>query len=319
MLRVRVVLITAMNVELERWVQRLPLNESAPFPEGAEPSRPPLRLSRDLRVLGLTSGMGPTRAAASLAALGRDARWDLTTAYFVVAGIAGVDPEVGSIGSVLLARYLISLGNGHYLDGVGHVPIGRDAVDYTPPLPSAASASARGRAFELTPSLVGRAFALCERVQLRDSPRLATARQGYQEPAARTPPKVALGDSATGETFWAGRASTAWARNQTLFWSGGKAQFAVTQMEDAAYADALSSLARASPRPLANASRLLVLRSASDYTYPPGSDAGLRDWFFHVRRHRDPNPCTAAPVGTQERPSASRLTEPQPPRDDRVA
>eukprot|EP00966_Prymnesium_polylepis_P006783 156303-Prymnesium_polylepis.1 len=88
-MRVRVVIITAMDIELQRWTENMPLNDSLPFPEGAGPDRPPLRFSRALGVLGCTTGMGPTRAAVTLTALGHDGRLDLAAAYFFVAGIAG--------------------------------------------------------------------------------------------------------------------------------------------------------------------------------------------------------------------------------------
>ena len=76
--------------------------------------------------------------------------------------------------------------------------------------------------------------------------------------------------------FWAGRSSTQWARNWSSFYSEGSATFAVTQEEDWAFAEALGSLSRAGR---ANASRLLVLRAASDYSYEPDG-ADLSTWFF---------------------------------------
>ena len=42
---VRVVIVTAFPPELVGWTSSVPLNESLPFPAGAEPGRAPLRLS----------------------------------------------------------------------------------------------------------------------------------------------------------------------------------------------------------------------------------------------------------------------------------
>ena len=94
-LRINLVIVTAFPPELASWTRRLPLEESLPFPAGAHPNRPPLQLHRSRRILGITSGMGPFRAATSLLALGHDPRFDLRSSYWLVAGIAGVDPEEG--------------------------------------------------------------------------------------------------------------------------------------------------------------------------------------------------------------------------------
>ena len=45
--------------------------------------------------------MATARAAASVMALGSDPRFDLTHAYWIVAGTAGVDPKVGSAASAM--------------------------------------------------------------------------------------------------------------------------------------------------------------------------------------------------------------------------
>jgi len=283
----RVVIITAFQPELSRWITTLPLGEELPFPAGLAAGQPPLRANRSLGVLGFTSGMRPSRAAASLLALGHDARLDLRESHWLVAGIAGVDPAWGSIGSVFLPRYLVGLGGGYYIDGEGNVPHGRrHADDYGPPLPTQQEAHERQSLFVLDAALVEWAHGVASSAAvLPDSPRLQQSRAGYtaaDEAPAREPPAVRFGDSLTGETFWAGRESTQMARDTTSFWSAGRATFGVTQEEDLAYASALASLQRDGGR--ANASRLVVLRAASDYTYAP-QGRGLREWFFEDDSH----------------------------------
>lgn len=283
----RVVIITAFPPELSRWITTLPLGEELPFPAGLSSGQPPLRANRSLGVLGFTSGMRPSRAAASLLALGHDTRLDLRESHWLVAGIAGVDPAWGSIGSVFLPRYLIGLGGSYYIDGEGHVPHGRSGSDdYGPPLPTQQEAIERQSLFVLDADLVAWAHGVASSAAvLPDTPLLQQARAGYtasDEAPAREPPAVRYGDSATGETFWAGRESTQWARDSTRFWSAGRATFGVTQEEDIAYASALSALQRDGGR--ANASRLVVMRAASDYTYAPAGRA-LREWFFDDPTH----------------------------------
>eukprot|EP00908_Phaeocystis_cordata_P020496 Transcript_32152.p2 GENE.Transcript_32152~~Transcript_32152.p2 ORF type:complete len:403 (+),score=119.12 Transcript_32152:91-1299(+) len=288
-LRIAVVIVTAFPPELAGWIPAVPLGENVSFPQGFNPGQPVLHLNRSLGVLGITTGMWPMRASASLTALGNDDRFDLRTSHWIVAGIAGIDPTYGSIGSVFFANFLVYLGGGFYLDGLGHVPRSPgwviDGPDYDPPYPSAADATEDAKLVALDAQLVEWAHGVAAAGgELPDTPRLQSARQGYtalDEAPAREPPAVRFGDSATGEIFWAGKASTQWARNQTRYWSAGRATFAVTQEEDVAFAQALGSLDRVGR---ANASRLIVMRSASDYCYAPDG-AALQPWFFHDDTH----------------------------------
>src|SRR5262245_28433914 len=99
---VKVVVVTMFEIgedtgdrpgELQTWVERLPLPERVAFPQGHRD----LRWNPDLGVLAIVTGIGTARAAASIMALGMDPRFDLTRAYWLVAGIAGVNPQAASI------------------------------------------------------------------------------------------------------------------------------------------------------------------------------------------------------------------------------
>ena len=75
--------------EFQFWVERFPLDQQLPFKMGQHP----LRLSA-AGVLGICTGGGVTNATASIMALGLDPRFDLSAAYWVIAGIAGGDPKI---------------------------------------------------------------------------------------------------------------------------------------------------------------------------------------------------------------------------------
>ena len=83
-----------------------------------------------------------------------------------------------------------------------------------------------------------------------------------------------------------------------------------------AYATALSTLSHSLPSPKANATRLLVLRSASDYTYPP-AHTELRSWFFgdvggNGARTLGPSPHpqpSPSPITLTPHPSPLTLTD----------
>src|SRR6202451_790137 len=73
--------------ELQYWVERNHLDKILPFPQAYHD----LRMNRD-GVLAVLTGVGTAKAAGSIMALGLDPRFDLRKAYWIVAGIAGVDP-----------------------------------------------------------------------------------------------------------------------------------------------------------------------------------------------------------------------------------
>src|SRR5579871_5601309 len=73
--------------EFQLWVEREHLDQIIPLETGYHH----LRMNKD-RVLGMVTGVGTAKAAASVMALGLDPRFDLSKAYWIVAGIGGGDP-----------------------------------------------------------------------------------------------------------------------------------------------------------------------------------------------------------------------------------
>jgi purine nucleoside permease len=107
---------------------------------------------------------------------------------------------------------------------------------------------------------------------LPDPPGLAELRAGYpQYPAAQCAPAVVVGDEATGQTFWHGKLLNDHVEKWVAYWTDRKASFVVTGMEDTGVAHALAVLGGQGK---ADPNRLLVLRTASNYTIQPsGKDA----------------------------------------------
>ena len=64
----------------------------------------------------MTTGMGYANAASSIAALVFGGRFDLTRTYFLISGIAGVDPAQGTLGSAHWARFVIDGGLQNEID-----------------------------------------------------------------------------------------------------------------------------------------------------------------------------------------------------------
>ncbi|KAJ8599518.1 hypothetical protein CTAYLR_009450 [Chrysophaeum taylorii] len=265
-----------MPSEFARWKARVPLTEVVEIPEAVE-----VRWNETVRILGVVTGEGPRRAAIAVtaAALSVDAR----DAYWIFAGIAGVDPAYGSVGSAFWAEWVVHGDAGSMFDareipsgfnGTTILPADRD-VPFGMPKPS--KSEARGMIYELP--LAKWAFELTRDVELEDDDALRTLRAGYEAPAAREPPSVRLGNAASSNLFWAGVYLTEWARDWNDYWLPERAKsagFATTAMEDSAFLEALA----VSPR--ANVSRALVLRTASDYSAPPPADT-LVGWFYSTQ------------------------------------
>ena len=114
--------------EYQYWVEREHLDHVFPFPQGFHDLR-----MNDQGVLGVLAGVGTARAAASIMALGLDPRFDFSKAYWLVAGIAGADPEDASLGSAVWAEWVVDGDLAYEIDAreippqwtTGYVPLGK--------------------------------------------------------------------------------------------------------------------------------------------------------------------------------------------------
>jgi purine nucleoside permease len=267
---IRVVVVTAFEQgndtgdepgELQAWVERLPLPEVVPFPQGFRH----LRLNRARGILGIVTGVGSIRASASIMALGMDPRFDLRRAYWLVAGIGGVDPNDASVGSAAWANWLIDGDLAHEIDAreiprdwtTGYIPLSGDRP-YERPVDNS-----NGNAYRLDPGLVEWAYHLTRGTRLDDSASLRQLRLRYVGfPEAQRPPFVLKGDVLAAMTFWHGRQLNRWANRWIDYWTAGRGNFVMTTMEDTGTAQALTLLDQAG---LVDLDRLLVLRTASNY------------------------------------------------------
>jgi purine nucleoside permease len=276
-IEIRMVVVTAFEVgavtgdtagELQNWAEAIPTE--LPLVGGDHP----LRYDVKRRVLVLNTGIGTNRAATATMALGSDPRFDLTHAYWMIAAIAGVNPNTGSVGSAAWIGDLVDTDYGYAIDP-------REApADWTAGIFARDSKRPYGEPrgetkynlYPLNKGLRDWAYALTADMALPDSPVLANIRAGYPKfVAAQCAPVVVAGDEATGQTFWHGKLMNDHTERWVAYWTGRQGSFVMTGMEDTGVAHALRVLQGQSK---ADASRLLVLRTASNYTVQPeGSDA----------------------------------------------
>ena len=249
--------------ELQYWVERNHLDRVIPFPQGYHD----LRMNAD-GVLAVLTGVGTAKSAATIMALGMDPRFDLTKAYWLVAGIAGINPARGSLGSAAWAEWVVDGDLAREIDAreipagwkTGMLPL-RGSVPYEQP-----SDSSEGEVYRLDPGLVEWAFRLTERVPLADSEAMQTARSAYLAENARRPPFVLKGDTLSAGTFWHGKLMDEWASDWVRYHTAGRGDFVTTAMEDTGTMQSLTFLARAGR---VDVRRVLVLRTASNFDQPP--------------------------------------------------
>lgn len=269
---IKVVVVTAFEIgadtgdvagELQLWVERYPATDTVRIP-GVER---PARITRD-GVLVINTGMFG-RARTSLAALVADPRFDLSRAYWLMAGIAGVDPKAGSIGSAAWSDWVVDGDPLYEIDDreiIAGWPWGLYGFDTSGPAEKARPNAASGMVWRLDPGLTRWAYELTRDTPLPDNPKLAADRAGYREdPAAQKPPHVFIGSSLATVRFWHGELRTRWARELVRIQTDGQGVLAMTDGEDQGVLDTLALYAkdgRVDPR------RVLILRTASNYSRP---------------------------------------------------
>jgi len=278
--RPKVVIVTMFEIgepkgdrpgELQFWVEREGLDRVITVPAAPHP----LHANADASVVALLTGVGNTNAAAAVMALGLDPRFDLRRTYWVVAGIAGVDPADASLGSAAWARYVVEGDLAHEFDAreipadwpTGYVPLGKRRPYELP-----RATTRPGQVFTLDSGLVEWAHALTQDTELPDSEGLRSLRSRYNGiPAATRAPFVLIGDAMASSTFWHGSRMNTWANEWMRYYTDGKANYVMTAMEDTGTLRALELLGQAGR---CDRRRALVLRTASNYDSPwPGASA----------------------------------------------
>lgn len=255
--------------EFQFWVERLNLDKVFKFEMGEYELR-----MNDQGVLGICLGGGIANATASIMALGMDDRFDLSKAYWLIAGIAGADPEDMSLGSAAWARWVIDGDLLYEIDAreipkdwpYGIIPLGADKPAERPQDISTGW-TLNTIAFELNQELVAWAYDISKSVELQDSPGIREFRKlftGY--PNAQKPPFVTIGETLSASTYWHGALMDKWANDWVKLYSNEKMNFMTSNMEDSGTLTGLHRLGRSK---LVDTQRIMVLRTASNFTKPP--------------------------------------------------
>jgi purine nucleoside permease len=249
--------------ELQYWVERDHLDRVYPLAAGYHA----VRMNEEGEMAVLT-GQGTAHAAATIMALGLDPRFDLSHAYWLIAGIAGASPERASLGSAVWARWVVDGDLGYEIDAreippdwtTGYVPLRKTRPFEAPAVPL------ESQVYALNKGLAEWAFELTRATPLADSDHLKESRSHFDGAAAERPPFVTMGDEVSSSTYWHGKLLDTWADAWVLYFTGGKGEFVTTAMEDTGTLQSLQFLGSAGR---VDARRILVLRTVSNYDRQP--------------------------------------------------
>ena len=254
--------------EYQFWVEREKLDRVIPLPAAYHD----VRTNADGSVIAIVTGMGNSNAAASVMALGLDPRFDLSKSYWLVAGIAGMDPADGSVGSAVWADYVVEGDLGHEIDAreipadwkTGYVPLRKKKPYELPMLPAAERVD---NCYAINPGLLHWAYALTKDIPLQQTASVREFIARYSNyPNAQKSPSVLIGSNLASSTYWHGKLLDQWANDWVAYYTEGKGNYMTTAMEDTGTLRALTNLTKAGR---ADIKRALVLRTASNFDLQP--------------------------------------------------
>ena len=264
-LPVKVMIISMFKPEAAPWLEALHPDQDVTVP-GLPEEYPSVHCTHT-GVCQMTTAMGHANAAASIMAVAYSGLFDLRKTYFIIAGIAGIDPAQGTLGSAAWARYAVDSGIAYEIDARelpphwtdGYFGIDTDGANKVPKF------SFHTEMFQLDEALLQKALAVTRSAVLEDSDDIREYRRHYTESAARSAPSVIQCDTLSTDTWWVGRRLGEHARTWTKLLTHGAGNYCTSQEEDNA---TLGAMTRAAHSGLLDFKRIALLRTGSDFDRP---------------------------------------------------
>ncbi|KAI0096421.1 purine nucleoside permease [Nemania sp. FL0031] len=231
----------------------------------------------DSAVCLLIVGTGLINAALTVSRLTSSDEFDLSETYFLLTGIGGVNPRIATLGAVAFAKFAIQVDTQLEFDGrevpstwiSGYVPMGADSPDSFPGYLHGSEI------YELNDKLRQVAISLARAATLDDSQAAAEERAQYSGApndmyhAATLKPSVLEGDVLSSNVFWHGYRISEGMANVAKVYTSGKAEYVMTAQEDSAI---LTALLRAALQKQVDFSRIILIRSGSNFDRAPSQD-----------------------------------------------
>ncbi|RAL63297.1 hypothetical protein DID88_004373 [Monilinia fructigena] len=232
---------------------------------GFSPLFPQAHCLADGSVCQLTTGESEINAASTITALTLSPAFDLTSTYFLIGGIGGVNPKHGTLGDVAFSKYAIQVALQYEFDArekpdnftTGYFPQGSYAPDQYP-----------GSIYGTEASLNDSATSIAYRAKYASNS--STAGSNVYQAATMLPPSSRVIPPPRMYTTPAPSLGEAF-ENTTALFTNGSGVYCITAQEDNA---TLSALLRAALFKIVDFSRIIIMRTASDFDRPyPGASA----------------------------------------------
>ncbi|KAF2798701.1 purine nucleoside permease [Melanomma pulvis-pyrius CBS 109.77] len=251
---------------------------------GFSPLFPDAHCTDDGSICQLVTGEGEINAAVTIASLVASPMFDLSKTYFLIGGIAGVNPEVATVASVTFARYAVQVALQYEFDvrdipdnfTTGYIPQGSTQPDEYPQ-------SIYGtEVFEVNDALRKLAVGFARTATLNDSAEAIAYRAMYNTSdglyaAGAELPSVVECDVATSDVYYSGKLLSEALGNYTTLATNGTGVYCTTAQEDNA---TLEAMVRAHAAGLLDFSRIIIMRTASDMDRPYPGEAATTNLFW---------------------------------------
>lgn len=268
----KVMVITMFGQEAKPWIEGEKFTQQIKL-AGLNPEYPNVDCT-DAGLCHMTTAMGFANAASSVSAMALSNKFDLSKTYFLIAGIAGVDPKHGTLGSAHWAKYAVDADLNHRIDQ-REVPAewetGSFALGAASPTEKA-KWSAGTEVYALNAALTDFAFNVTKDVELLDGEGAQNYRKHYKTDTATGAPLVSICDTLSSDTYWHGIKIAESMEKWVKLATDGKGTYCTSQMEDNA---TLTSLKRASEAGLLDFDRIALLRTASNFDRQGEDQAAL--------------------------------------------
>lgn len=212
--------------------------------------------------------------------------FDLRKTYFMISGIAGVNPKHGTTGDVCFSKYAVQVALQYEFDAreipsnytTGYVPLGAYAPNQYPE-------SIYGtEVFEVNEALRDIAVGFARTATLNDSIAAQEYRAHYTDDGvtmyenATRSPSIITCDVATSDVYFSGDLLGEAFENTTTLFTNGSGVYCMTAQEDNA---SLEAMLRAAIYQLVDFSRIIVMRTASDFDRPYPGESDLDNLFYY--------------------------------------
>ncbi|KAI0717646.1 purine nucleoside permease [Fomitopsis betulina] len=246
---------------------------------------PDVHCTADGAVCQLIAGEGEINAGLSTFALTLSPKFNLSHTYWLIAGDAGINPEIASVGSVTFAKFAVQVALQYEIDArekpenftTGYIPQGATSVTQYPQYIYGTEV------FELNDALRQRAIAFAKTARLNDTASAQAYREQYRAGVpsfipALGPPSVVGCDTATSDNWFSGALLADAFANFTKLVTNGSATYCTTQQEDNAVLEALlrGQLARRT-----DFTRVIHMRTGSDFDRPPPGVSVADNLFYN--------------------------------------